>query len=281
MSRSHQRVSLRRKKRSRSFGMVSRNVLIALSLLACSGLTAWLFFREPAGGDKPSLVEVTPPKGDDSASKTDWVIVGGVSRPISDVPLLVEQKRESLSGVDNSGSRIVNPYGGSPKLVATENKQIEAAHEAIATGTQSQRISPTVLPENFDAESFRRSPEEYISKVEPGRVWQSAQPGEEVPVLIAVGPTFQKMNQGESVTLRVRTAPSSPVTFTSFDMGAFENRLPSITALADGEGIAEAIFTATTGTHHLVNVLTASPLASGTQRFQLDVAVPLASGALK
>src|SRR5690606_10279160 len=73
------------------------------------------------------------------------------------------------------------------------------------------------------------------------------------------------------VSLRVRAVPGAPVTFTSLDMGAFQNRLASITVRADGEGVAVARFTGTPGTLGLTNVLAASPLTSGQQHFTVSV----------
>ena len=73
------------------------------------------------------------------------------------------------------------------------------------------------------------------------------------------------------VRLSVTGEPLSPVTFTSFDRGAFENNLTSITVLADAAGAASVRFTATAGTIEDVNILSASPRTVGQVSFRVTV----------
>ena len=73
--------------------------------------------------------------------------------------------------------------------------------------------------------------------------------------------------------LKVQTTAKSPVTFTSFDLGAFENQLPSITVQSDAEGMAFAEFFGTPGTFDNVNILAGSPAATGQVRFVVNVGV--------
>jgi len=61
------------------------------------------------------------------------------------------------------------------------------------------------------------------------------------------------------------------VTFTSTNLGAFENRLPSITVAANQDGVAEAAFTGISGTIGKVPILASSPEASGRLRFIVSV----------
>lgn len=85
---------------------------------------------------------------------------------------------------------------------------------------------------------------------------------------------FVEVLQGEPVPLKVRTIPNAPVTFTSFDLGSFSNRLTSITVAADKDGVATAQFTGTPGTYNDVNILAASPMTSGQVKFVITVIVP-------
>ena len=77
--------------------------------------------------------------------------------------------------------------------------------------------------------------------------------------------------QGESIRLQVKTEPGMPATFTSFDLGAFDNSLSSITVKANEDGVATAAFHATTGTLGEVNLVAASPVASERVNFRLFV----------
>ena len=66
----------------------------------------------------------------------------------------------------------------------------------------------------------------------------------------------------------------SPGTFTSFDLGAFENQFPSITVEANRAGIAATKFTGTPGTVNNVDILASSPMTSGRLRFIVRVILP-------
>ncbi|MFO0755759.1 MAG: hypothetical protein U0359_04680 [Byssovorax sp.] len=66
-------------------------------------------------------------------------------------------------------------------------------------------------------------------------------------------------------------AARAPVTFTSFDMGAFDNGLASMTVQADAAGAASVAFTATRGTIDSVHVLAGSPMAVGQVQFLVQV----------
>lgn len=151
------------------------------------------------------------------------------------------------------------------------NKQTESVAAAIRDGNHPERLSVIVRPEPFDAKAFKADPASYLNTVEPGRAFQSAQPGPDVPRLYGTSPARQHVRQGGKVPLRVAVPPGSPVTFTSFDAGAFSNQLTSITVQADAKGLAETEFTATSGTIANVHILASSPLTSGLARFVVNV----------
>lgn len=95
-----------------------------------------------------------------------------------------------------------------------------------------------------------------------------------MPVLTPSSGRFHEIPQGASIRLEVQGRPEAPVTFTSFDLGAFQNQLTSITVAADEQGIAQAEFTGTPGTVEDVNILVGSPMASGQVQFRVRVLPP-------
>jgi len=131
-----------------------------------------------------------------------------------------------------------------------------------------------IQPKPFDREAFEKDPEAYLNTVEPGRVFQPAQPGPNVKRLAALSPRLQHVVQGESVYLEVGGVPGMPVTFTSFDMGVFDNELNSTTVRADDRGRARVKFASTPGTINDINILAASPVTSGQVKYIVNVRLP-------
>ena len=113
-----------------------------------------------------------------------------------------------------------------------------------------------------------------MTGVEPSRVFGSKQPGPGVKPILARSARFHRVKQGESVRLQVQVTPKSPVAFTSFNLGSFENNLTSITVAAGEDGLAEAVFTASRGTIDDIPILAASPETSGQIAFTVNVQVP-------
>ncbi len=152
----------------------------------------------------------------------------------------------------------------------------ESVYQAAVTKQHPERMSPMFMPKPFDRQAYEKNPEAYLAVHEPGRVWQSAQPGEGVPVLERIGRRMQVIRQGESVRLKVKTEPGMPVTFASFDLGTFDNGLTVISVAADEEGIAEAAFHGS-NVFGNVHILAASPVATERVKFQVFVATPPAT----
>ena len=165
-------------------------------------------------------------------------------------------------------------YGQTPAIDPDANPQVASVVAALREKKHPERLSPMIAPPAFDAKAYQADPQAYLNTVEPGRAFQSAQPGPDVKVLQRMSPRLVKVTQGESVTLEVKAVPDAPVTFTSFDLGQFENQLTSITVQANETGVAQAEFSATPGTIDHVNILAASPVTTGQARFLVDVAVP-------
>ena len=182
------------------------------------------------------------------------------ARPAAKPP---ESKEEPYKPKQGAGRR--------PAVKAEGNPHIQSVVEAWRTRQHPERLSVFVKPKPFDLAAFESDPQSYLNIVEPGRIWQTAKAGEGVPGLRTVGESDVEIHQGESVELKVKTAPSAPVTFASFDSGAFPNKLTSITVRADEQGVATTRFTATPGTLNDVNIVAASPLASGQVSFAVNV----------
>ncbi|HYE04513.1 MAG TPA: hypothetical protein VEL07_03230 [Planctomycetota bacterium] len=151
--------------------------------------------------------------------------------------------------------------------------------EALADGRHPERLSALAAPTPFDLAAYRADPRPYLAGVEPGRVFQTAQPGSAVPALKTVGASHRRIRTGATVRLLVSAPPGAPVSWTSFDCGRFaDNGVTAITTAADADGIASVTFEATPGTTGDVDILAGSPLASGQLHLVVEIdAAPVAA----
>lgn len=155
-----------------------------------------------------------------------------------------------------------------------DNEMVASLASAARDSNHHERFSAMALPEAYDENKYKANRAQYLKTIEPGRVWQSAQPKKGVfQIGTESAPDFE-VAQGEPAVLKVVAAPGAPVTFTSFDGGAFSNKLSSITVEADDKGIAIATFIGTPGTFNEVNILAASPMTSGQAKFLVNVVIP-------
>ncbi|MFH5806178.1 hypothetical protein [Alienimonas sp. DA493] len=238
-------------------------VAAAAGLAGAFALGAYFAFR----ADDPPLA-LNRPAPDPRAEE---VTVGGVRRPLADVRRPPRDPEAGRPGPPPG-------YGGRVPIPADANPNARSVAEALRTGEHPERLSALVPAAPFDRAAYEADPQAYLDVVEPGRVWQSLQPGPDVPRVRRVSPTRSEIEQGESVALRARAAPGAPVTFVSFDIGAFRNRLPVVTVRADDDGLATAVFTATPGTLFDVEILAASPMTSGQLRYLVHVRPPRPDG---
>lgn len=220
-----------------------------------------------AGGAEP-----TSPEGSGTALAAPGSESPSAKGVTSARPSTVPATSSALGG-EASDALFAN-YGRTSPVPPDANPAVASVAEAVRTGSHPERLSVLVEPEPFDAAAYRADPRAYLDVAEPARAFQAAQPAEGVPVLAALTPALRTAVQGEAVTLRVRSVPNMPVTFTSFDLGQFENRLTTVTVEADAEGVAEASFTGTPGTIGDANILAASPAATGTVKFIVHVRMP-------
>lgn len=230
-------------------------------------LVASLFFMTRQGEE----LVVNQPRQPRGNARDELIEVGGVRRPVTDV-------RPAAGAAGAGGQSVDQPvydYGTTPRVPRDANPNVRSVAEALDTGEHPERLSVLISPKPFDEAAYLADPQAYLDVVEPGRVWQVAQPGPDVARIRSLTPRLSRIEQGQTVTLRVEAIPGAPVTFTSFDLGAFENQLTSVTVRADAEGIARANFTGTPGTYNDVNIMAGSPMTSGQVRFIVNVEPPV------
>lgn len=211
----------------------------------------------------------------DQPPREGWVKVGGVWRPPTDIAPHGDPDHSVADARDSkpSGPTLGDP-GRSPLHPLDENPHVRSVAAALRSGRHPERLSSFIQPKPFDKEAFLQDPQSYLETIEPGRVYQSAQPGEGVRRIRRLSPRYQRVIQGETVTFRVQIEPGMPVTFHSARLGQFENKLSTQTVRADDQGIAEVQFTATPGTRGDIDVLAASPTSSHQARFVVHVELP-------
>jgi hypothetical protein len=198
-----------------------------------------------------------------TAAETSTELIPALSNELPEIT----QALESVTGPAEPP-----PTGLTQPIDPTKHPQAISTYTSLVEETHPERATPLVQPDPFDQAAYEKDPSEYLSVSEPGRVWQSAQPGEGVTPISAFGPTRHVITSGESVALMVRVNPNMPVSFTSFDLGTFgENGLPNITVAADEQGYARAIWEATPGVIANARILCASPTTSGQVLFVVTV----------
>tara|TARA_R110002072_G_scaffold301976_2_gene483188 strand:- start:6668 stop:7474 length:807 start_codon:yes stop_codon:yes gene_type:complete len=256
--------------RSKSRASLYLSGLVLVVLVAVA-----IFFRS-----RPEIPLVVNRDGELASGVRQIVEVGGVRRPASDIRPFLKPKDP---GKDDDGkplSDYFTDYGTTPPVPADANPQVASAVAALRGNRNPERVSLFHKPQPFDAEEFARNPDAYLNVVEPGRAFRAAQPGPGVPTLKGMSPALQYAEQGESVSLKVKTVAGAPVTFTSLDLGAFENRLTTITVRADNKGVARTAFSGPPGTIGDVNILAASPMTSGQAKYTVHVTEPRQTAAL-
>lgn len=199
------------------------------------------------------------------------VEVGGVRRPTGDFPANVNAAGGNQPAPAPTDGDDPFRYGKAPSVEPDANPQVAGVAAAIREERNPEQVSSLLRPQPFDPVAFNANPESYVNTIEPGRVFDVRQPKAGVPAIRKVSPRYQEVKQGESVYLRAAAPVGAPVTFTSLDLGQFENQLTSITVVTGDDGVAKASFTGTSGTINDVNIVAGSPLASGNVTFVVNV----------
>jgi hypothetical protein len=249
----------------------SREVWAVLGLVAIVAVFVILLRlgapARPLAGKHP--IRIDPETGE------KYIEIGGVRRPATDVM----ESTPNASAPSSDAERYEALVGRAPIVPRNANPMVASVAEALRTGEHQERLSLLADPKPFDHEEYLRNPQAYLNVMEPGRVWQPAQPGPDVPRLRTLTARTISLPQQETVSFKVRAIPQAPVTFTTLDLGEFQNQLPSITVAADEEGVAVARFTATTGTVDAIHILAASPMTSGQLQFTVEVVLPQTAAA--
>jgi hypothetical protein len=222
-------------------------IVVSVAGLAVLGICGWIAFQT----------------GSEAVSSSDSATVSqSTGQPGQTAPTLAPD------------TPATNPVGVAPSVRPSTNANVASIAEAARSGRNPERMSMLIAPKPFDPAAYAANPQGYLNVIEPGRVFQSAQPGVGVPVLDIIGTGSLQIPVGGSCDLVVSTAPLAPVTYTTMDLGTFQNGLTTITVRADAEGMAKAVYSASGGVIADVAVLVGSPLASGQVRFHVFVTEP-------
>ena len=239
--------------------------IIGLLVLASVGMTSMVVFSRPT----TMRASFLPQTSDDKNTK---VSVGGVMRPQRDT----QKHRKSKIKEDRAGKDLdaeaKQQFDAMPKQAALEltaHPSVAKVHAKLKNGDhQATRLYAETKA--FDRQAYEASKDEYLQDYVPSRVYQTAQPSDGVPALVASS-TWHQMASGESIRLEVTSTPNLPVTFLALDLGAFENKLNAITVEANGKGVAMATYTATPGTIGRSHIIAGSPGASGQVSFEVMI----------
>ena len=203
-------------------------------------------------------------------SDDELIEVGGVMRPERDLGYTNEGDAHSEVAYQPW------PHPGRAKSVSADsNEQVAGLIRELAmkNGPAAAK-SALFAPEAFDLPTYLTDPNAYLEKIRPGRVFDPAQEGTRVTRLASDTQRYQKVIQGETVWLRIKAEPEMPVSFSTTQVGKFENQLPAITVAADASGVASVQFTPGSGSLGLNDILVASPVHTGQLRFLVDVLLP-------
>ena len=249
--------------------MASKTLLRTAAVVIAVGGVGWLMFDlASTATSAPATSQPVPLAVPSSALANAHSI--SQSTPTVPVPATPAVTTSAAQAVVSAAS----PYGTTLPVAGDANVNVRSVVEAAQGSHHPERLATLIAPAPFDAGRFAANPQAYVDVVEPGRVFQSAQPGADVLVLRSLSSTNLTMTQEGQVVLRVKTQPLAPVTFTSFDGGRLSNQLVSQTVLADAHGVAVTAFTAGAGTVDGVQVLAGSPMASGQVHFDIHVTMP-------
>lgn len=251
---------------------------VGVTAAVTAGGVYFLSTRGSDHGDALAVAEGAPGnpaiEATEPAADSEYVVIGGVRRKRSDVE---REKRaiETRGEKEARELRQLTGMGVTQPVAPDANLQVKSVDEGLANYQKfPERLTPLITPKAFDQAAFDANPEVYLQTIEPGRVFQNAQPGPGVPRVNRLSPYRQIALQGDWVELSIRAQPGAPVTFTSFDLGQFENELASITVQADSNGVAKTRFVGSSGTINDVNILAGSPTSSGQVRFVVHIDLP-------
>jgi hypothetical protein len=249
-----------------------RDRLIGVALVVVAILLAGILYQRwstrPSGPDN-SHPGTTRAKDDPNRIKS-----GPNYKPTEPIMGVDNAKQKKQETPDAQKPPPEMDYGMTEPVRGDLNPQTKSIVEAVQTKSHPERLSPLIPPKPFNPVAYKQNPKSYLDVVEPGRVFQTANPGKDVPAIVAMSPSYQEVVQGKSVKLLAKAVAGMPCTFTSFDLGHFQNQLTSVSVAANDQGVAEVDFFGAPGTINEVKILASSPVTSGQIRFIVNVKKP-------
>jgi len=148
--------------------------------------------------------------------------------------------------------------------------------EAQRSGTHPERLTAQVAPAPYTRTTDPAALQRYLNTIEPGRVYQTADPATGAPQLTAVdGGVVQVIPALGTAPLAVRAPAGAPCTFLATAGGVFiETGLSCATVLAGPDGIAHVTYRADAGTIDDANILVGSSASVGTLGLTVHVHHP-------
>jgi len=164
---------------------------------------------------------------------------------------------------------------GKVQPVRADNNAQTALIASAVKAHQDNHLSLLAAATPFDMDGFNANPEAYAKTyaedVQPSRVYQTAAPAPNVPVLTSLTPVQLQTTQDQTIYLRARTVPFGVISWVTTDGGTFQNHLAAITVVADSHGVGSVSYVAGPGTVDLVKVQAGSPLSSGHLLYHIQV----------
>lgn len=256
-----------------------KNKTIVVSLGAVTlGFCYFIFSDKPVAKYPPQQVpsQVSELKTNSQITESNTTVVAGADYvPAQDSLLHANDTGilppENLKPTAEQSKPQSANYGVTEGVAPDLNAQVASVAAALKNTKYPERLSPLVQPKPFDKVQFEKDPKAYLDVIEPGRVFQSKNPGVGVMAIQRISEAFVTIPQNDKTVLKVKVLPHMPVSFTSFDLGSFQNKLTSITVQADKDGFAEATFIASEGTIADSNILCSCPETSGRVKFVVTI----------
>ena len=248
-------------------------VLVAVGVAGLVAMTAW-----PVSGERASAPPMEPADIGTRALQpgdlpAESAVVAASSATTSTTAVSASDAAPSAGAVVAQPGQV----GATPVIAAEMNANQRSVVEAVRTGKHPERLTLAVDPAPFDPAAYARDAREYLSVVEPARVYQTAPAGPDAVPLRAVVDHTIRLPAGGSTSLTVIGKPHAPVSWSVLDGGTLSNGLASITVQADAEGRATTTYTATPGTVDEVQILVGSPMTVGTLTLTVEVDDPAAA----
>ena len=183
-------------------------VVIALAWPTGEGAT------EREGSNPPPVVDPTSAQAIEQAR----------ARAVPLAPLPTTTNGGASAAATGTPERLPSEaYGGTtPPIADVTTPEVQYVIAAAQRGDPIPRTE-MYTPKAFDLAAYQADPEAYLRRIEPGRIWQSATPGRDVPAIDIIGDSHFEVAQDEWITLTTRAPAGGPVTFYSFDLGIFKN----------------------------------------------------------